>query len=125
MNVIGKKKINYNNCLSIKNKRKNTIEQCTHKRLEGCEFCGIHKRCKNNIKVTQLHNIYDISDDIYKKIISIDKINKDNNDINYYLKKYLLSSEKNFTDEQIKNCEFNNINNIKVTKLRNTIKQYK
>ena len=124
MNVIGKKKINYNNCLSIKNKRKNTIEQCTHKRLEGCEFCGIHKRSKNIIKVTQLHNIYDISHDVYNTIKSIDKINKENNNINYYLKEYLLSSERDFTDDQIKNYEFNNINNIQVTKLRNTVKKY-
>lgn len=122
--MIGKKKINYNNCLSIKNKRKSTVEQCTHKRLEGCEFCGIHKRSKNIIKVTQLHNIYDISHDVYNTIKSIDKINKENNNINYYLKEYLLSSERDFTDDQIKNYEFNNINNIQVTKLRNTIKKY-
>lgn len=124
MNVTHKRKINYHNCLSIKNKKKNTIEQCTHKRLEGCEFCGIHKRSKNIIKVTQLYNIYDISHDVYNTITSIDKINKENNNINYYLKEYLLSSERDFTDEQIKSYEFNNINNIQVTKLRNTIKKY-
>lgn len=125
MNMTEKRTINYSNCLSIKNKRKNTIEQCNHKRLEGCEFCGIHKRSKNTIKVTQLHSVYDISGDIYKTIVNIDKINKANNDINYYSKKYLLTSEINFTNEKIKNCEFGNIDNIQVTKLRNTIKKYK
>lgn len=124
MNVIHKRKINYYNCLSIKNKRKNTIEQCTHKRLEGCEFCGIHKRTKITVKVTQLYDIYDIPDDIYKTIINVDKLNKTNNEINYYLKQYLLSSEQEHTDEQIKNCEFGNIDNIQITKLRNTIKKY-
>lgn len=123
MTTIDKRKINYSNCLSVKNKKKNTIEQCTHKRLKDCEFCGIHNRAKNKMKVTELYNIYHVDSDVYQKIMKIDN-KKVVMDKNYYTKQYLLNGENGQTEEQLSNCEFKNIDNIQVTKLRNTLKHY-
>jgi hypothetical protein len=122
MTTINKREINYNNCLSVKNKKKNTVEQCNHKRLKGCEFCGIHNRAKNKIKVTELYTVYNVDGDTYKKIMKID----DQKVVPtiYYTKEFLLEGEKGQTEEQLDNCEFKNIDKVQVTKLRNTVKHY-
>ena len=123
MTTINKREINYTNCLSVKNKKKNTVEQCNHKRLKGCEFCGIHNKTKNKVKVTELYTIYNVDEDIYKKIMRIDD-QKVGIPTTHYTKAFLLSGEEGQTKEQLNNCEFKNIENVQVTKLRNTLKHY-
>ena len=51
--------INNEYCMSIKNKRE--FIQCTHKRKNNSDFCGIHKRSKNVTRIDAI-NIKDIND---------------------------------------------------------------
>lgn len=46
--------INTENCISVKNKK--IMTQCTYKRKKDSEYCGIHCRSKNIIRIDELEN---------------------------------------------------------------------
>ena len=92
-------------CLCTKNKKSNL--QCPNKRKDGSLFCGVHIRSKIKTRVDEL-DIY-LKNITEEKEINIKKCKVIGNDNNYYTKEYLL------------NC---NINQLKIGKLRNSIKNY-
>ena len=116
--------INELNCLSVK--KKGSKIQCTHKRKNDTNLCGVHQRAKHVVYITQyleenIENIENI------KII----VNSNKNE--YYDKEFLMNLYKienptnpfnlNLRD---KDSELNikSIHKLKVGQLRNTIKTY-
>ena len=52
-------KIDHTKCISIKNRK--TFIQCTRKRINGTEFCGLHLRAKRIIRFDKIKNICNTS----------------------------------------------------------------
>lgn len=114
---------NEKNCFSLK--KKGSKEQCTHKRKDGSYLCGIHKRSKIINYFVNMDNYLSLNNE--KEEIKLNKT------LTYYIKEELLEIYKRnfFINPFIfneRNCEelMNdiNINDLKVTKLRNTLKHY-
>ena len=98
--------INDSRCLSTKNK--NSTIQCPNKTKNGCMFCGVHARSKNPTRYDLLYNNHNSKDNI--KIIDFEEKPMEEKNP----KKTFYS-----IDELMK---LNNLDQLKVKTLRNTIK---
>ena len=105
--------INEHNCLSVK--KKGSKIQCPHKRKDGTDLCGIHKRSKTIVYVTNLEEYSQVIEKpYYDKEFLITKYTCENpiNPFNYNLRK---------KDGEI---SLSQMKSLKVGKLRNTLKEY-
>lgn len=114
---------NEKNCFSLK--KKGSKEQCPHKRNDDSYLCGIHKRSKIINYFVNMDNYLSLNNE--KEEIKLNKT------LTYYIKEELLEIYKrNFfinplifnernSEELMNNI---NINDLKVKKLRNTLKHY-
>lgn len=114
---------NEKKCFSLK--KKGSKEQCPHKRKDGSYLCGIHKRSKIINYFVNMNNYLSLTNQ--KEEVKLNKT------LTFYIKEELLRIYKRnfFINPFIfneRNCEelMNdiNINDLKVTKLRNTLKHY-
>ncbi len=98
--------INYGNCMSIKNKKSHL--QCPNRRYLNSDYCGVHGRSKNIIRIDQTLNY---TNESIKQIIH---------------KKYKIIGEESVANEKITkslilNCH--NIDDLKISDLKNTLKR--
>ena len=103
--------INYDKCLSVKNKK--THIQCTYNKKNGCLFCGIHSKSKN---ITRVDNLPDFYINIKKDLLN----KKTENQIKTDKKIKIIDDNSTYSKDFIMNST---INLIKVGKLRKTIKK--